>query len=248
MKANKLQSTWIMARSLATTLYWSTQALVISYTRKNTPDLRDKMNQVIHSWCKQLLRIINLSYQVHDPYHLTLDPTRHYIIMSNHTSHYDIPLILLTFPGTVRMIAKKELFKVPVWGHAMKAAEFITIDRENRMQAIKDLEEAKKKMQSGILPWIAPEGTRSRTGKLQTFKKGGFMIALETQAIIIPVNIQGTFQILPPKTWNFHTHEKAHIYIGKPIDTTQYSLKTRNQLVKDVRQEIETLAQQASID
>ena len=99
-------------------------------------------------------------------------------------------------------------------------------------------------MKSGIMVWIAPEGTRSRTGKMQPFKKGGFMLAFQTNAIIIPIGIRGSFNILPPKTWQFNIKEHAEVHIGTPIDVSHYKIKERAKLMEDVMHSIQTLSEQ----
>jgi 1-acyl-sn-glycerol-3-phosphate acyltransferase len=161
--------------------------------------------------------------------------------MVNHRSHYDIPLSFVSLPGSIRMLTKKELFTIPIWGKGMKAAEFISIDRKNLEQALKDLDEARKLMQSGIVLWVAPEGSRSRTGKLGEFKKGGFMLALQTGAIIIPVGINGSETILPPESLDFFLNRKVEITIGEPIDAALYNVEQRDTLMQDVHRSIEGL-------
>ena len=150
-------------------------------------------------------------------------------------------ILIIVIPRGIRMITKKELFKVPLWGQAMKACDFISIDRNNRRQAIKDLAAAQEKMRSGIILWIAPEGTRTRTGKLGPFKKGGFMIAQKTKSTIIPVGLCGTYEVLPPKTLDFNIGSHIKIHIGKPIDAGQYSSADIKQLMQDVETSIRNL-------
>lgn len=189
----KLSAYWIILQSVAITFWYSLVSLYQSRFGS-----RADVDRSMRKWSAALLKVVRIKYSVSDPLHLTLVPNKSYIIMSNHASLYDIPLIFTALPGSIRMIAKKELFRVPIWGRAMQACEFPSIDRKNSAQAIKDLEYVKQKMQSGIIPWIAPEGTRSRHGGLNPFKKGGFMLALQTQATIIPVGIRGAGQVLPP--------------------------------------------------
>ena len=165
--------------------------------------------------------------------------------MSNHSSLYDIPLMFVTLPGSIRMLTKKELFRIPVWGKGMKDGEFISIDRDNRRQAFRDLEEAKKKLESGVTLWVAPEGTRSRTGKIGPFKKGGFMLAMKTGATIVPVGIRGSFEVLPAKTSCFELGRKAEIHIGTPIETRNLSKRDMDRLITEVESRIRLLAGQA---
>jgi len=120
-----------------------------------------------------------------------------YLVMSNHQSHYDVAVIYYVLGAKMRMVAKRELFNVPVFGSAMKAAGFISVDRGNNASAIASLDDARKALESGTPIWIAPEGTRSPTGELMPFKKGGFVIAVETGTPVLPVSIAGTREVLP---------------------------------------------------
>ena len=142
----------------------------------------------------------------------------------------------------MRMLAKKELSKVPFLGRAMKAAEFPFVDRKNRRQAIKDLAYAKELMESGIVMWIAPEGTRSKDGKVAPFKKGGFITAIQSKATIIPMAIRGAHDILPARTYQLNINQQAEIHIGQAIDASQYTLENKNELMEKVHQEIKKLA------
>ncbi len=231
--ANKIQIFWIMTQSVCITIRYSIISLYLSIFGN-----RQDMDKTIHNWAGSILAPLKVNYKVYNPYQVKLLPNHPYILMSNHASHYDIPLIFMAVPGSIRMIAKKELFRIPLWGYAIKRAEFLAIDRNNPQQAIKDLEIVKDKMHSGIIPWVAPEGTRSRDGKLNLFKKGAFMLALQTNATIIPIGIRGSAKILPADTWNFSMGQDVEIYINPPIASTDYTIATRNELLKVVRQSI----------
>ena len=141
----------------------------------------------------------------------------------------------------MRMLAKKELSTMPFMGKGMVAAEFPFIDRKNRHQAIQDLVQAKKLMESGIIMWISPEGTRSKNGKLAAFKKGGFITAIESNATIIPIGIRGAFDILPAKTRRFNIHQKVEIHIGEPVDASQYRIDNKDELIDRVHREMKIL-------
>ncbi len=239
MQISKFKSTWIIFRTICVTLRYS---FAVIFRVLVSPCPRPLVDKYCHAWAHKLLNLVKLSYVIHNPHNVRLDQNRSYILMSNHASHYDIPLIFATFPGSTRMLAKKELFSVPIWGRAMKAAEFIFIDRDDREQAVKDLHAAKQKMLSGIQLWVAPEGTRSRTGELGMFKKGGFMIALQTDAIIVPITICGSGAVLPPDTLRFNLNQRVDIHIGEPVDAKDYTLRSRNKLVNEVKNTIkETL-------
>ncbi len=232
MRASVLQKAAILIKSVAPTLAISIYALYMRLT--NTYD-RKYADSILRWWAGLLLKAVGASWEVKNPHNVTITPGRPHIIMSNHRSHYDIPLIFVSLPGSIRMLTKKELFKIPIWGRGMKASEFISIDRRNHDQALKDLDEARKMMESGIVLWVAPEGTRSRTGKLGDFKKGGIMLALQMGAVIIPVGIQGSEKILKPDSFEFHLNQRVMVNIGEPIDASRYSVDERDRLRHDIR-------------
>ena len=239
MKASFLKKIWIIIVTVTSTLWI---CLLVFYLRLTRTYNREYADSVLRWWSGVLLREVGASWEVSDTHNVTIKPGRPHIIMANHRSYFDIPLSFVSLPGSIRMLAKKELFKVPIWGQGMKAAEFISIDRHDLDQALKDLAEARQIMQSGIVLWVAPEGTRSRTGRLGDFKKGGFMLALQTGAIIIPVGIQGSETILPPDTFDFVLGRKIEVNIGEPIDASLYNIEQRDALMQNVWQTIEGLA------
>ncbi len=235
MKAGILRKIKIMAVSLYVTLYITIQVLWQQLT--NTYD-RKFGDGMLRWWSSNLLGVVDVKCSVNDPYGIRIEPGKRYIIMSNHSSLYDIPIIITTMPGSIRMLTKKELFKVPLWGKGMKAGEFIAIDRHDFEQAKRDLKAAREKMESGIVLWIAPEGTRSRTGELGEFKKGGVIMAIESGATIIPVGIIGSADILQPKTWDFYLGKEVKVNVGQPIDASKYSLENKEELLDALRASI----------
>ena len=140
------------------------------------------------------------------------------------------------------MIAKKELYRIPLWGRGLKTAEFISIDRSDHEKSMESMEAAKEKMKSGIMIYVAPEGTRSRDGKLGEFKKGGFLLAIQTESIIIPIGLRGTEGAMPPDTWDFSLGQKLEAQVGTPIDTANFSIEERDTLMQEVRTQILALS------
>jgi 1-acyl-sn-glycerol-3-phosphate acyltransferase len=231
-----LRDIWILIKNLYYVLEFSVITIYYVYTGKYDRTVTTEGGR--NYWATKTFRNIKLTYEVFNKENAHYQKGRSYIIMSNHRSHYDIPLILKALPGNIRFLAKRELLKVPIWSRASWEAEIIFVDRKNHDQAMKDLEYAKRKMEDGIILWVAPEGTRSRTGKLEKFKKGGFMVALQTDAIIIPVGIRGTDEVLPAKTWRSRLGKHVEVHIGKPIDTSGFSIDDRDKLMEKVRNEI----------
>lgn len=148
-------------------------------------------------------------------------PGRAYVYMSNHQSHLDIPMLYATLPSpTIRMLAKKELFQIPLWGRGLRAAEFVEVDRGNHDKAMKSIDYAAGLIRDGVSIYLAPEGTRSRDGRIGKLKKGGFHLAIGTNTPIVPVAVTGTMAILPRGGKTMATGKEVHVTIGEPIDTT----------------------------
>jgi 1-acyl-sn-glycerol-3-phosphate acyltransferase len=231
-----LVSLYVTLRITIIVLYW--MSFKGGYPRKDGDGL-------LNWWSNGLVNAVRIQKTVFDPFGIRIEPGKRYIIMSNHRSHYDIPLTILSLPASIRMLTKKELFKIPLWGRGMAAGEFICIDRKNIEQAKQDLKKAREKMEDGIVLWISPEGTRSRTGRMGPFKKGGFILAIEAGAQIIPVGIRGSEKVLQPETWEFFLDQKVEVYIGKPIDASAYTLEHKDKLIEVVRREISVLCGEA---
>lgn len=145
-------------------------------------------------------------------------PGRSYVYMSNHQSDLDIPVLYATLPSpTIRMLAKKELFQIPLWGKALRAAEFVEVDRSNHVRAMESIERAEQLIRDGVSVYLAPEGTRSRDGRIGPLKKGGFHLAKKTGTPIVPVAIRGTIDILPKGSVRMHPGKRVEVTIGAPI-------------------------------
>ena len=239
MKASLPRKILIMLVSLYVTLRITVIVLYWTYIKRGYP--RKDGDGLLNWWSNGLVNAVRIKKTVFDPFNIRIEPGKRYIIMSNHRSHYDIPLMILSLPASIRMLTKKELFRIPLWGRGMAAGEFISIDRNNIEQAKQDLKKAREKMEDGIVLWIAPEGTRSRTGRMGTFKKGGFILAIEAGAQIIPVGIRGSERVLRPKTWDFFLGQTVEVHIGKPIDASTYTIEHKDELIEVVRREISIL-------
>lgn len=240
MQASRLKVVWIMLQSALVTLYTCLRTIYAGATHKP----RAWIDQGIRAWAQRMLNILSVTYQVHNPHHFAIQANERYIIMCSHSSLYDIPLSYAALPGCIRMLAKKELSHIPLFAAAMRAAEVPIINRQNRKQAIKDLQNVYQLIDSGVIIWIAPEGTRSATGELGPFKKGAFITAIQAKAKIIPIVMQGAHNILPAKTWDFHLQQHVDIHIGPLIDAGQYNEDNKDALMVAVRGVMEGLLQQ----
>jgi 1-acyl-sn-glycerol-3-phosphate acyltransferase len=189
-------------------------------------------------WSRHILDSAKVKLEVRGTEH-GRDESEPLIVMSNHQSLFDIPVLFQSVPGKLRMVAKSELFRVPVWGRAMVAAGFIRIDRADRQQAVESLKKrGAALLASGIRVWIAPEGTRSRTGKLGPFKSGGFRMALDNGVRILPVAVDGARDVLPAKGFVVQNGKRVVVTLLPPVDPKAYGVALRRELMADVRGQI----------
>ena len=241
MKISKLYTLWIMFLSAVYTLNTTAQSI---FRRLIGPINRVWIDNTMHIWERRILNLVQVKCKIINPHHIEPQEGQATIVMCNHSSLYDIPLSMHAFPHhSLRMLAKKELSRIPIVGKGMTAAEFPFIDRRNRRQAMKDLEHVKQLLASGIVIWIAPEGTRSKDGKLGPFKKGAFITAIEAKATIIPIGIRGAFDILPSRTFQFNIKKTAEVHIGKPIDASKFTIENKEELIEKVFQSIKHLTE-----
>ncbi|OGD10290.1 MAG: hypothetical protein A2Y86_03810 [Candidatus Aminicenantes bacterium RBG_13_62_12] len=121
-----------------------------------------------------------------------------YVFMSNHLSFIDGPLLFLLIPQPARVILKKQIFRIPILGQCMRFADFVPVDRKGVRQGRKAIDRAISLMRTKKYSFlIFPEGTRSRDGRLQPFKRGGFFLAQAAGAPVVPVSITGTYSLMP---------------------------------------------------
>jgi 1-acyl-sn-glycerol-3-phosphate acyltransferase len=164
------------------------------------------------------------------------------IFMSNHESNLDPPVLISAIPIPAVYLAKKEVrWMVPV-GWAAMAAGTIFIDRSNRERAIQSLHQAAREIRGGKSVVIFPEGTRTRSGELLAFKKGGFNMAREAGVRIVPLATLGGHRMLPPGTLRVQPGRYV-IAFGDPVDPRDYP--DRDALIAEVRRQITGLRETA---
>jgi len=194
---------------------------------------------VLARWWSQL--ICGLSgVKVEVQGHPALERGRAYVFMANHLSTVDIWALFVALPIPVRMIAKKQLAAIPLFGWGMWAGRFIFIDRHNAVAARRTIEHAAQRIRDGASVLLFPEGTRSRDGELQAFKKGGFHLAIDAAAPIIPVAIKGTRELMPRGALGLKPG-KVTVIIGEPVSTEGLDAEHRNELLDRVRGQIATM-------
>jgi 1-acyl-sn-glycerol-3-phosphate acyltransferase len=159
---------------------------------------------------------------------------------------FDIFAILAYVPASVRFVAKRELGRIPVFSTAMRAAGHVFIDRRDRRSASRVMREAGRRMKrEGLSLGLFPEGTRSRTGALQGFKKGTFVLAIETQVEILPIAVDGGYRIA--KRGRIHTGE-MRLSVGTPLSTDGLASDARDEVLAAVRDRISRMLEAGRSD
>jgi 1-acyl-sn-glycerol-3-phosphate acyltransferase len=166
-----------------------------------------------------------------------IDKGRPYIFMSNHLSFLDGPLLFLLIPQSIRVILKKEVFRIPVVGQGMRFVGFVPVDRKGVRGGKKSIDRAAQLMRErGYSYLIFPEGTRSRDGRTQAFKRGGFFLALDSGAAVAPITIRGTYELMPRGTI-FARRGKIDVLFHPPVPVKgfdQHNMQTLIDKVKDI--------------
>ncbi len=164
-----------------------------------------------------------------------LNKKQSYIFVANHQGSYDIFLVYGYLGHHIKWVMKKSLRKIPFVGKACEMAGFIFVDNSNPKAAVKTIEEAEKKLVGGASVVIFPEGSRTPDGKMRIFKKGAYQMALDLKLPIVPITINGSFDVMPIHSYFLNPH-KMELIIHDPIDTAQYVSEDMRQLTTNIRE------------
>ena len=167
---------------------------------------------IVIPWCRFMIFVFGCKIHINGE----LPENESFVIMANHQSFLDVFAVPIALKGKFSAVAASKNFKIPVYKTFLKKLKVVGIDRANLENAIKGITEAEKVLQSGYHIVILPEGTRTMSGKLNSFKKGGFHLARNTKARIIPVIVQGLYDIKPKNRW-YIKPGKINIIVEKPI-------------------------------
>ncbi len=218
---------FVIAWTVFATVFFGIMTIFVSFTTGNS----DRAHNVARMWAKSILIASRIKVTVKGS--SNIDPDKPYIYMPNHQSNFDIPVLLAYLDVQFRWLAKAELFKIPIFGSAMKNAGYISIDRSNRKSAFKSLAKAAEIIK-GVSVLIFPEGTRSLDGKIRDFKKGGFVLAVDSGVPVVPVIIYGTRAIMPKKKMYIRPGNVV-LEILEPVETSSYTRKNKDDLLEKIR-------------
>lgn len=156
------------------------------------------------------------------------------IFIANHTSNSDPPAVVGAIPRRVALLGKKEVFKVPIFGTALKLAGFVPVDRANRESAIASVDEALEHLKGGVSYLIFLEGTRSPDGRLRPFKKGSFLMAIQAQVPIVPVSVIGAHKVMRKGDPAVHPGIIT-VKFHPPVAVDGYTVEQRDELIGRVQ-------------
>lgn len=191
----------------------------------------DRVHKIQRLWSRLLLRVSGVKVQVEGLEHI--QPNGSYIIMATHQSYFDI-FILLNLPVFIHWMAKKEVFKIPIFGAVLQGMGAISVDRAQRAKGLTSIKQAARRIQSGETVLIFPEGTRSTDGNLLPFNEGAFFLAIYSRAVVLPIIIKGTHRVMPKGSFRV-SPGAVRVTVKPPIETQGYSLKERNCFQEKVR-------------
>ncbi len=164
-----------------------------------------------------------------------IEKKKAYIFMSNHLSIIDGPLLFMLIPQYLRVILKKEAFRIPIIAQAMRQIGFIPVDRKRLKGGKESIDRASRMIrEKGFSFLIFPEGTRSRDGELQPFKRGGVFLALNSRVDILPVTIKGTYEIMPKGSF-FIKKGKIRVAFHQPVSVEGFDNQSLSLLVDKIR-------------
>lgn len=157
------------------------------------------------------------------------------IFAANHISNVDPTAFVPAIPRRVAFLAKKELYRVPILATAMRLAQFVKVDREDKEAAASVVDLAVQRLKEGVSFAVYPEGTRSPDGRLRPFKKGAFVMAIQAGVPVVPVSIVGAQTLMRKGDWRLYPGEVI-VRFGPPVDASQYTMEHRGELLARVEQ------------
>ncbi len=167
------------------------------------------------NWSRIALLLFGIRLTVRGTEHI--QSGAHYVYAANHSSYMDIPVLLAGIPDNLRLTLRKSLTRIPIWGWALLIGPFLILDRTNPHQAERTIAVAIRRIRAGASVLFFPEGTRTPTGHMQSFKRGAFHLAQEAGTAVMPVAIVGTYAILPRHKWLPRWGQRVELRIGEAV-------------------------------
>lgn len=190
-------------------------------------------HKIARIWSQLICRLNGIHVEITGLEHVRSDKAQ--VFIANHQSYFDIFALSGYLPVQIRWMAKSILFRIPLFGLAMKSAGYISVNRESRKKAYQSFIQAIEKLKSGASIVIFPEGTRSLDNKVGPFKKGGHLLAMRSKAPMVPVTIIGTGKIIKKGSGIIYPGP-IRIVISPPLEVENLSSKDGDSALNDIRE------------
>jgi 1-acyl-sn-glycerol-3-phosphate acyltransferase len=226
-----LRTIWTAIVAIVVTVPAATATIVVASLRGNVP----LVEKIITAWAKGILWGAGIELAAKNTE--LLDPNQRYILVANHYSYFDIPCVFVAIPQPIRFMAKVSLFKIPIFGWAIGRSGFIPIDRKNRRTAVKSFDMAGERIRKGNTIVVFPEEGRSRERQMRPFQRGGFLLALKSGLPIVPIAIDGTYDVFRVGARRV-TPGRVTVTVTHPIETAGMSVRDKERLAEEARNRI----------
>lgn len=207
-------------------------------TNKMKREGSDRFFAAAKNWAKKLLKILHIEVELipssSEAKQHHYDNSRSYVIVANHSSFLDIPILLANLDLDFVIMYKKELEKIPIFGKGLEISPYISVLRTNPRDAVKSLDIAISMLKSGTSLLIFPEGTRSENNQLGEFKKGATRIAYKSNADILPVKISNSYKLMPKNSYLIQKG-KVQLEIKPTIPFAEYKDISEEELLKKLK-------------
>lgn len=229
-----LRSLWVWT-AIATLILLALPALLVRRLFDRDPAYypTGRLFRRIGAWATRT----NTAWEIDVVGELPDDPRRPYVVVCNHQSLADIPIICL-LPWEMKWVVKAELLRLPIFGWLLRLSGDIPVDRQDKNSRGRVVDRARDYLQKRCSVMFFPEGTRSRDGRVLRFTNGAFRVAIQEQAPILPLVIDGTSDALPKNTWRFDHTSDIRLKVLPPIETTGLTEDDATDLREQVRDRI----------
>ena len=233
---NYLHTLAVLAAA-ATTVVVGPVVVLLAYINERAPD------PLLRWWCNNLLRASSMRIEVQG---LARLPAGNAVYVCNHQSNFDPVLVYSQLGKHLRFIAKRELFKIPIFGSALRATGMIAVDRSGGERDREAISSAVEAVRSRVSILFFAEGTRDPEGRLRPFKKGAAVLALQAQVPLVPLALAGTKDVMRKKSLLIHGGRPVVLMVGEPISTAGLRLEARDALTEQAHARVAELLQAAN--
>lgn len=189
-------------------------------------------------WSTKVLKVAGIKLNIIGSNNIKKGET--FIFASNHSSLFDIPILFKGLSPELRIIYKKELEKIPIFGYQLRKSPFIAVERNDPRKSMQSLNEAVEQIKNNINILLFPEGTRSPDGKVAPFKRGAFLLASKSGKPIIPITVIGSSAIMPKGTFHFEPQDVTIVIHAPVYYPAQLTKQQEAELMENVRNTIIT--------